>query len=107
MALSFSKQTIGGLPYAVTSAQRKTVTDVTFDSSYPTGGEAFVASDLGLNVVEQAAVAIKTVGGTVNVANVFPDLTNSKLIAYDETPAQVANAADLSTLVVTVTAHGK
>ena len=107
MALSFSKQTIGGLPYVVTSAQRKTVTDVTFDSSYPTGGEAFTASDLGLNVVDSASVEVKSVAGTVNVANVFADLANSKLIAYDETPAQVANAADLTDVVVRVTAHGK
>ena len=107
MALTFSKQTIGGLPYAVSSAQCKTVTDVTFDSSYPTGGEAFTASDLGLNVVEDAEVEVKSVAGTVNVANVFADLTNSKLIVWDETPAQVSNASDLTDVVVRVTAHGK
>ena len=41
---------------------------------------------------------------TVNIANVF--YTGSKLIAYDETPAAVADNADLAGAVVRITARG-
>lgn len=86
--------------------KRVTFSTVTFDSSYPTGGESVTAAQLGLSKVDWATPTVKTIGGTVNVANVTYDRTNSKFKVYDETPAEVANTADLSTLVVEVRAEG-
>lgn len=101
MALAFSKiaQYSDG-PYT------KAVYDVTFDSSYPTGGEAFTAANFGLNNVVYGTADVKSVGGTVNVANVYVDRANLKLKVYDETPAEAANTSDLSTLVVQVQVVG-
>jgi hypothetical protein len=106
MAVSVAR--VGELPYRITGTQKETVTDVTFDTSYPTGGEAITAADLGLNAVSTGSVKceVKAVGGTVNVANVIYDDTNKKLIVYDETPAEVADTSTLATLVVRVTARG-
>jgi len=89
-----------------------TITAVAFDSSYPTGGEALTAEDLGLTVVEYAFCFIKSAATTtVNVANAYysASLTapaTNKILLYDETPAQVANAADVAGLVVEVVAFG-
>lgn len=90
----------------VFGSRRVTVTDVTLDSSYPTGGEAITAAQLGLNTVLFAICNVKAVGGTVNVANAYYDSANAKIKVYDETPAEAANAADLSSLVVRVLAFG-
>ena len=106
MAVTVSRQTIAGLPYRTDGTRKRTVTNVTLDTSYPTGGESVTASDLGLNKVEEARVDIIAVGGTVNVANAFYDLTNNKVKVFDETPAEVANAADLSGVQVRITAWG-
>lgn len=89
-----------------------TVTAVAFDSSYPTGGEALTPSDLGLDVVEYAFCFIKTAATTtVNVANAYYSVSTTapagnKILLYDETPAEVANAADVAGLVVEVVAFG-
>jgi hypothetical protein len=91
----------------VVGAQRKTVSEITFDSSYPTGGEAVTASQLGFGVaVLNASTTIKTVGGTVNVANAYYDIPNGKVLVYDETPAEVSDTATLATLVVQIEAYG-
>lgn len=98
---------VGDLPYRIVGNQKETVTDVTFDSAYVTGGEAVTASDLGLNYVETADASVKAATGAgVNVANAFYDESTDKILLYDETPAQVANAADVATTVVRVRARG-
>lgn len=106
MAVTAARVLQGGLGYRISGNQKRTVSDITFDSSYPTGGEPVTAANLGLTHVHTATCDIKAVGGTVNVTNVFYDDANKKLKAFDETPAEVAAASDLSTLVVRVTAHG-
>lgn len=105
MALSFSNVASG-----VEGNKRFTVTNVTFDSSYLSGGEIVAASDLGLSSLEYGSCNIKAVGGTVNIASAFlectADPTTNKLHLRDETPAEVASTADVSTCVVQVKAVG-
>jgi hypothetical protein len=88
---------------------RLTVTDVTFDSSYVTGGEPLVAASLGLQVVKAGWASIKTltaaIGGINDVA-VVPQTDGSVLLKANAASAQVPNATDLSTVVVTVFALG-
>jgi hypothetical protein len=86
--------------------QRVKVRDITFDSSYPTGGESVTASDVGLKKVLYAIPTVQAVGGTQNVANVYYDPTNAVLKVFDETPAEAGNGQDLSTLVVRVVFFG-
>lgn len=106
MALAFARK--GYLPYRIVGDQKRTVTDVTFDSGYVTNGEAVTAADLGLNVIDTATCNdVTATGAAVNVANATFDLANSKILLFDETPAEVANAADVATTVVRVEAWGK
>lgn len=73
------------------------VNEVTLDTSYPTGGEAISLQDLGFGpeAVHLFTIAtIKTPAGEVNQTNVNYD--GSKLLVYNETPAQVANEANLN-----------
>lgn len=87
--------------------QRVTFSTVTLDSSYPTGGESVTAAQLGLSSVKAALVNITAVNGTVNVANAFYDVANSKVKVFDETPAEVANTTDLSGTTIVIVAFGK
>lgn len=106
MALSFTRR--GSTPYTIVGAQKRTVTDCTFDSSYVTGGEVWTAANLGLNSVDTAHVGgLQATGAGVNVASAQVDLSAKTILLSDETPAQVANAADVSTTVVRVIAYGK
>lgn len=90
----------------VEGAWRIGLASVTFDSSYPTGGEAVTPADFGLDTIDFAICNITAVGGTVNVVEVCYDRANKKLMAFDESPAEVANGASLATLVVQVVAFG-
>lgn len=81
---------------------RLNIVKVTFDSSYPTGGEALTAAQLGLNKVVHVAPA--PASGYVGEY----DLTNSKLKAYygdnnnasDGPLIEVPNTTDLSAVVM-------
>lgn len=81
--------------------KRFVVSTITFDSSYPTGGEAFTASDLGLGTVDFITFA----GNGAN--DVVWDRANNKLKVFvASTGVEVANATNLSTLAVDVFAVG-
>lgn len=92
------------LPF-VPGAGRITVTDVTFDASYPTGGEPLTAADLGLAVVDFGIATVK-VAGTGSVTAVAYDVANAKLLAY-AAAAQIASTTDLSAVTATVVAFGR
>lgn len=104
MAVSIANKL--GLPYRIVGAQKETVRDVTFDSSYTSGGEALTAADLGLNVVERAVCNVQSVGGTVNVASASYDEEEELIHLFDETPGEVASEANVSEVVVRVVARG-
>lgn len=88
--------------------QRVTFSTVTMDSSYPTGGESVTPAQLGLDSVSNAITNIKSIGSTTgNVAYTVYDISNEKVVVYDEGHAQVTSADDLSSLVVNITAFGK
>lgn len=76
------------------------VVDVTFDSSYPTGGESLTAANLGLTKIQYVAPGV----ADTNYVTRY-DYTNSKLLAYtsdystdvDGPLIEVANATSLAT----------
>lgn len=103
MAVSVS---IDQRPRAVGSEMR-TIATVTMDNSYPTGGESVPAKELGLRYVNVAQATVSAVGGTVNVAQATYDKSTEKLKLFDETPAEVANASDVSAIKVQLVAFGK
>ncbi len=89
-------------------AQRRTVNNVTMDSSYLEGGEPITAAQLGLNRVEYATCTIaSTSGAAANVASASYDPATSLLHVWDNTPAEVAGAGNIATTVVQVIAYGQ
>lgn len=84
---------------------RRWLGTITFDSSYPTGGEAIAASDFGLAQIEHVQLA--TGVGALDITPHW-DQTNSKIIlAVSSTGLQVANTTDMSATTVIATVHGK
>lgn len=90
--------------------------DVTFDNSYPTGGETLGPTELQLDSVDiiEAGPIARNAAGTSAVP-VGYDYTNSKLQAYRYDGAsagkafleEVANTVDLSTFTVRIRAVGR
>lgn len=83
---------------------------VTFDSSYPTGGEALTAADLDWSDAATNLVVLPLAGGYT----LEYDATNAKLLAYwvDTTVdgakmSEVANTTNLSALIAYVISFGK
>ena len=83
---------------------------VTFDSSYPTNGEALAASDFqGLAQIDNLIVHSTSAA----LFRVIWDDTNSKLKAYidaggdDSTEAEVGNGVNIATLTCLVQVTGK
>ena len=80
--------------------KRMVVASVTFDSSYPTGGEPLTASDLGLNTIDYLSA-------TTDGSNAVTwDKANNKLKVFTAAGAEVANAVNLSAVVVRILAIG-
>ena len=86
----------------VVGDRRMVIADVTFDSSYATGGEALVASDLGLKLGLDSIHAASTTRG-----HTCPyDYVNGKLMAFSG-GTEVSAATDLSRVTTRVTAIGR
>jgi len=81
------------------------VYDVTFDSSYPTGGEAVAASDFKLDSID--AIFPTFSGATAaNGRIVTFDPTNSKLLVWTGVATEAANASDQSAVTARVIVVG-
>jgi len=74
---------------------------ITFDSSYPTGGEAIAVSDIGLGTSIYNMTCNHTSGYTVSYDYV------SALFVYDVSGYQVVNGTDISNLAVRCRVTGK
>lgn len=92
--------------------KRIKVRTITFDSSYPTGGESLTAADVKLRKIEFVSDGVaRNTAGTLAV-NTSYDYTNSKLFAYetagtvDTAHKEVTNATDLSTYSVRLRIEG-
>ena len=89
--------------------KRPTVTNVTLDDAYATGGEAVTAAQLGLSYVDHVSCSTNT----GHVAQY--DKANAKIILYycdynavaDGALIEVPNTTDVSGVVVTCHAFGK
>lgn len=84
------------------------IVDVTFDSSYPSGGESLTAADLGLSKIEFVSPGVTDTGYVTRY-----DYVNSKLLAYDsdyststDGPLQETGATNLSTADVRLVVIG-
>lgn len=88
------------------------VVDVTFDNSYPTGGEAVTAANFGLAGIVHIPDCLGIV--TTSAYAIHYDATNAKLMVFQgdndngaDAPFVEANSTrDLSNVVARVTAWG-
>lgn len=90
---------------------RVRIREVTFDSSYPTGGESFTPADVGLSEFLAVLVSVDSAAAGGHVVQY--DYTNKKLMAFVEEAVaaggalvEVANTTNLSNLKVRVVAIG-
>jgi hypothetical protein len=91
------------------------IRDVTFDSSYPTGGEPLTAADVGLKRIDQVLcdAGAKNAAGTL-VIPVRYDHANAKLQGYEYNGAaagvarlqELANTFDASAFTARITFIG-
>lgn len=89
--------------------RKRTVTRITFDNAYPTGGEVVTPADLGLKRVVDASADVVhgTESAEIRVSNADYDIANGKLKLLDNaTGKELANGKDASKVVVQVVAYG-
>lgn len=101
MAISLAQVNVPQRNHVVGN-RREVVVDVTLDNSYPTGGYALTPATLGVDLALDYIFALPTTTGHVFAY----DYANKKLMAFSG-GSQVANATDLSAVVVRVVAQGK
>lgn len=75
---------------------------ITFDNSYPTGGEAITAANFGMSSI--SSVIIVPTGGTRLFAW---DKANSKILVYTALSTEAANASDQSSVSIQVLVLGR
>lgn len=74
---------------------------ITFDASYPTGGEAFTPGMFGMTQIDAV------VQHNISTHSVAYSATTGKLLAYTvASAAQVADTTDLSAITVDVVIYG-
>jgi hypothetical protein len=90
----------------VSGAQKQVIADVTFDNSYPTGGEAFAPSDVDPGESSSSAFHFVVIGmNDVTLADqreVDYDYTNKKLMVKTAITTEATNASDQSAVKVRV-----
>lgn len=76
-------------------AVKFSLVEITFDSSYPTGGESVAAADVGLARIDFALVP----GLNVDASRLIAwDQDNSKLLLFTDFSTEAANTSDQSTI---------
>jgi hypothetical protein len=90
---------------------KMTVTKVTFDNSYPTGGEVVTAAQLGLTTLREV-IAVETLAPLAKTKTAVFDRTNTKLFISVEdgttgVNAEAGSASDQSAVICLVTAIGE
>lgn len=99
---------VSNITRSIQGNRRVVYADVTFDSSYPTGGESLTAANLGLSSKIDFLTAQSTGGYTFE----FIHSTSLLKVFVEEAAAaggpllELANATDISTVVTRVKAEG-
>jgi hypothetical protein len=119
MALTIATSSGGAeFPKGVPGNLQYRIVEVTFDSSYVTGGESFTASDLGWDKIEFVSIGnVEDASGTDYAYNALYDYANSKIKVYNgdasntstdlSATIEVANAADLSNVTTRLMVYGR
>lgn len=99
--------TLDARPHDNLSTHRAVFGTITFDSSYPTGGESLQGADLkNLGEIEKILFEPAS-NGTPIIKHLKYDYTNKKVLVFDVGGTQTANATDLSAYSAGFVAFGK
>lgn len=101
--------TITGVKREFTGSYIETVRTVTFDSTYPTGGEAITAAQFGLSTIQKVVGVTFVSGFASGFAHIDPLIqTDGSLLVRLRAAAgtEVANDADAHTVVCRITVKG-
>src|SRR5688572_28466915 len=99
--------TMDARAYDNLSTHRAVFGTITFDASYPTGGEALSAADLkNLGEIEKIIFEPAS-NGTPVIKHLKYDYVNQKVLVYDVAGTQTADATDLSAYSAGFIAFGK
>lgn len=112
--MAISAVAVGSLPFYVDGSEKRTITDVTMDDSYPAGGEEVTLQQLRLSAVKHAeaqitvaANATDSLGACQAVVDTNNGLQRVRVRLYDkDVPAEIDASDDLTGCVVRVTAVG-
>ncbi len=103
MALTIVDPTDGLAPRRKSAGATQIVhAKITFDSSYPTDGEAVAPADIGLSRIISATCSHDTVGSRI----VIWDQANLKLKLYTALGTEAADASNQATIVAYVLFRG-
>jgi hypothetical protein len=104
MSVTVSKKPTSTIP----GAERRTVTEITLDNSYASGGEALTAAQLGLRHVEAAICSVVHGTESATYRAVTAYYKEGKLHLIDSaTGKEVESTKDMSKVVVQVVAFGR
>lgn len=78
------------------------IADITFDNSYPTGGESLTPANLGLSTIDSCVARQKAAASRI----VEYDYANSKLMLFTALGTEAADTSNQSTIVVRAIAFG-
>ena len=82
--------------------QRIRIVEVTFDDSYPTGGESLSPNDVAL-----ADIGFVAASPDASPYSVRYDFTDTNLVVFEEDDTEVSNGTDLSSLKVRLLIVGR
>jgi hypothetical protein len=101
MAITIGKVNLDSRNHVIGN-RREICVDVTLDNSYPTGGYTLATSTLGVDGVTDYVFAQATTTGHLPVYN----YATKKLMVFSG-GTEIANATDLSAVVLRLIAQGK
>lgn len=99
MAVSVSTGTTKGRSQFVLGNRRAAIIEVTFDSSYPTGGETLDLEPYIQGPVAAVFCDVKATNASDDVQGARYDRTNSKIVLVDF-DSEIADTTDISDTVV-------
>lgn len=104
---------VGSLPYYIDGAEKRTVTDVTLDTDYATGGEVVTPQMLRLSGIKEVSAKITVaangddaLGHAQAILGTSNGLQRVLVKLWDKTPAEITADDDVSGCTVRITAIG-